>query len=216
MPPLSCAHGDVSWMSPNWPSAEGRRVTAWTAVAAATLKSNDDQSRAITPAPLVVSLSNHERRARPSTSSGRALMGHSVDEIVDTELIRFVRLIDRPQARSRPLPELRDVGVVVHDHLQALPRVVVLVNAAEDRFAVVVRLRHDVQIVDLEKRVKDRMARLEIVEADVGQHALHVRLERIPAGAPEIARHLEIVDDDESALLHVRAQARGLAIGQRP
>ena len=28
MPPLSCAHGDVSWMSQNWPSADGRRVTA--------------------------------------------------------------------------------------------------------------------------------------------------------------------------------------------
>src|SRR5262245_1325162 len=28
MPPLSCPHGDVSWMSQNWPSAELRRVTA--------------------------------------------------------------------------------------------------------------------------------------------------------------------------------------------
>src|SRR5947209_20322273 len=28
MPPLSCDHGDVSWMSQYWPSADGRRVTA--------------------------------------------------------------------------------------------------------------------------------------------------------------------------------------------
>src|ERR1044072_641350 len=28
MPPLSCPHGDVSWMSQNWPSAELTRVTA--------------------------------------------------------------------------------------------------------------------------------------------------------------------------------------------
>ncbi len=28
MPPLSCAHGLVSWMSQNWPSADGTRVTA--------------------------------------------------------------------------------------------------------------------------------------------------------------------------------------------
>src|SRR6476661_2400220 len=28
MPPLSCAHGEVSWTSQPWPSAEGNEVTA--------------------------------------------------------------------------------------------------------------------------------------------------------------------------------------------
>ncbi len=32
MPPLSCAHGEVSWMSQNWPSADGTRVTAPTRI----------------------------------------------------------------------------------------------------------------------------------------------------------------------------------------
>ena len=36
MPPLSCAHGDVSWMSQNWPSAEGSGVTAAAGASAST------------------------------------------------------------------------------------------------------------------------------------------------------------------------------------
>jgi hypothetical protein len=56
------------------------------------------------------------------------------------------------------------------------------------------------------------------IEANRGQHALHVRLERIPAAAVEAApaEHFEVVDDDEAALLDVRAQRLRLAIRERP
>ena len=38
-----------------------------------------------------------------------------VDDVVDSELVRLVRLVERPEAAARPLPVLRDVGVVVDD-----------------------------------------------------------------------------------------------------
>ena len=51
-----------------------------------------------------------------------------------------------------------------------------------------------------------------------GQHPIEVRRERLPSAgvvaAP--AERLEVVDDDEAALLDVGAQRGGLAVGQRP
>src|SRR5262249_59885162 len=58
-----------------------------------------------------------------------------VDQIVHAELVSLVGLIERPQAAAGPLPELGDVGVVVDDRHQPLRRVVVLVDAPEDRIA---------------------------------------------------------------------------------
>src|SRR5581483_1606126 len=48
------------------------------------------------------------------------LVGQAVVDVVHAELVRLVRLVDRAQSGARPLPELRHVGVVVDDHLQAL------------------------------------------------------------------------------------------------
>src|SRR6185503_7953165 len=94
---------------------------------------------------------------RTRVSGGPALMRHPVDDVVDAELVRFVRLIDRPQPDARPLPELRDVGVVVHDHLQPLARLVVLEDSEADGGAGIVGLRDAVERGDLEERVKNRL-----------------------------------------------------------
>src|SRR6266545_4516255 len=51
MPPLSCAHVDVSWMSQNWPSAEGKRVTAC-AVPPATIANTIAQTKRFIGCPI--------------------------------------------------------------------------------------------------------------------------------------------------------------------
>src|SRR4030081_2882819 len=43
-----------------------------------------------------------------------------VDQVVDAQLVRFVRLTDRNEPRCRELPEVRDVRIEIHDHHQAL------------------------------------------------------------------------------------------------
>ncbi len=48
MPPLSCAHVDVSWMSQNWPSADGTRVTAPMPIADTQAIAAEQTSRALT------------------------------------------------------------------------------------------------------------------------------------------------------------------------
>ena len=62
--------------------------------------------------------------------------------------------------------------------------------------------------------MKDRMRRVEVDEADVGERPAHVRLEVRPAGAAKVVT--EIVEDDESALEQIRTHARRFAIGHRP
>src|SRR5947209_16598546 len=64
---------------------------------------------------------------------GPPLVRQTINDVVDTELVGFIGIVDRPQPRTRPFPELRDVGVVVDHHLQALRRIVVLEEAAEYR-----------------------------------------------------------------------------------
>jgi hypothetical protein len=59
---------------------------------------------------------NHEDRLAADAASADAIRELSVckavDQIVHTELVRFVGLIERAQAAAGPLPKLRDVGVV--------------------------------------------------------------------------------------------------------
>src|SRR5215831_6746246 len=75
-------------------------------------------------------------RGCPATS-----VRQPVHDVVHAQLVGFVRVVDRTQAGTGPLPELRDVGVVVDDHLEPLCRIVVFVDAAEDGATGVVRLR---------------------------------------------------------------------------
>jgi len=59
----------------------------------------------------------------------------TVDQVIHAELIRLVGLIERTKAPAGPLPELRDVGVVVDDGHQTLASIVVLEDALENRIA---------------------------------------------------------------------------------
>src|SRR6266850_175345 len=89
-----------------------------------------------------------------STVSVAILVGHPVNDVVDAELVRLVRLVDRFESRIGKFPVLRDVGVEVHHDQQPFGRIVVFEDAAEDRLSEVVVLRDDVEVVDLEKRMK--------------------------------------------------------------
>src|SRR5689334_22540041 len=60
------------------------------------------------------------RRVVPKAERSRASMRQGVDQVVDSELVRLVGLVERPQTKPRPLPELRHVGVVVDDRHQPL------------------------------------------------------------------------------------------------
>src|SRR5262249_25328763 len=144
-------------------------------------------------------------RAYPPTS----LVCHPVNDVVHAELVRFVRLVDRFESRVRPLPVLRDVGVVVDHHHDPLRRIVVLVDRPEYRRRRIVILRH-VERLDFEKRVEDRVVDVEVVDSRLRQHAEHLRLEVAPV------RHPEVVDDHEAALLQKGAQAERLLIGHHP
>src|SRR5580765_2868173 len=93
------------------------------------------------------------KRTMPAPFS--LLVRQPVDDVVHAELVGFVRFVDRPQPRARPLPELRHIGVVVHDHLQALAAIVVLEQTIEDRPTRDVGLRDDVEPIDFEERVED-------------------------------------------------------------
>ena len=82
-----------------------------------------------------------------------------------------------------------------------LRRIVVLEDAAEVRAAGVVGLRNDIERVDLEERMEDRMRHVQVEDARLGQDALHVRFEVLPAVTALEAGRLEVVDDDEAAFL---------------
>src|SRR5262249_45209743 len=131
----------------------------------------------------------------------------AVNQIVHTELVGLVRLIERAQPAARPLPELRDVGVVVDDGHQALGSIVVFEDAFEDRFAGHVCLRKVSRILDLEEGVEHRIARFHVKELHPRQHALHDRGERFPSATrPAPAEWLEVVDEQESTFLQISAK----------
>src|SRR5262249_27244462 len=151
MPPLSWLQLEVSCTSQYWPSAEGSRVTA------------PRRSVAHAAAPAASARSRVEVIAMPRIRA-RALasMAQAVDDVVDAQLVGLVRVADRPKTGAGPLPELRDVGVVVDDHLQPLAGIVVFEEPAKDRTSGDVGLRNDRKVVDLEERVEDRMRRVEV------------------------------------------------------
>ena len=70
--------------------------------------------------------------------------------------------------------------------------------------------------------MEDRMRGVHLEEPRLGHHALHRRFEHVPAGAVVVAEaaakalRLEVVDDDEPALLQIRAERGRLAIGHLP
>src|SRR4029079_19584814 len=76
-----------------------------------------------------VQLTYREPLARLPCGSVR----ETVDHVVDADLVGLVGFADRTQPETRPLPELRHIGVVVDDHLQAFGWIVVLEQPAEDR-----------------------------------------------------------------------------------
>src|SRR5690606_30360887 len=144
-----------------------------------------------------------------SVEGARPSAAQRVHDVVDAQLERFVRQIDRIEPDVRVLPILRQVLVVVHDHHEALRRVVVL----ED--PVVLRRSAVDGIVLLERRdaverVEDRMRHVEPHEAMLWQHAPHLRLEVEPV------LPLEVVEDEEAALHQVVAQALHLRLAWLP
>src|SRR5439155_14557414 len=142
-----------------------------------------------------------------------SLMRHAVDQIIDAQLVGFVRVVEWSETATRPLPVLGDVRVVVFDHHQPLARIVVLEQPAKHRPPSNVGLRKVVDRFDLEKGVEDWLRGIQIDETSLRKYALHVGFERLqpaaaagviapaPAEAAETATHFEVVDDEESALL---------------
>jgi hypothetical protein len=61
--------------------------------------------------------------------AGSRSVRQAVHDVVHTKLIRFIGVIEGPKSPTRPLPVLGDVGVVVHDDLEAFRRVVVFEEA---------------------------------------------------------------------------------------
>src|SRR5437764_4590471 len=59
------------------------------------------------------------------------LVREAVDQVIHAELVRLIRLIEGPQSAAGPLPELRDIGVVVDDRHQTLAGIVVFEDAFE-------------------------------------------------------------------------------------
>src|SRR5262249_25603675 len=89
---------------------------------------------------------------RPVAPLSCGSVAETVDHVIDADLIGLVGFAHRTQPETRPLPELRDVGVVVDDHLQALGWIVVLEQPAEHRTAADAEdLRHHIEVVDLEE-----------------------------------------------------------------
>src|SRR5688572_28203428 len=128
-------------------------------------------------------------------------VSQSVNDVVHPELERLVRVFDGAVARVRVLPEFRKVGVVVGNRDQALLRVVVFIEPAENRLAVVLEvLRNDVEVVDVVERVEDRMLGRHLVPDRARKHAVHLRLEVVPG-----LTH-EVVEDEKSALRDVGLQ----------
>src|SRR5262245_42256504 len=152
---------------------------------------------------------------------------HPVNEIVDPEFVRLVRVVEGTQPTARPFPELRDVGVVVFNHHEALAWIVVLEQPAKHRLTGDVRLWKVVERFDLEERVEDRKRGIERDEPPFGEHALHVALERLQPASPtrigtappesaEPAAPFEVVDDQKAALLQVGAKVGDLLLGHIP
>src|SRR5436190_3482924 len=134
-----------------------------------------------------------------------------VDDVIYSELVRLVRFVDRFQSRVGKLPVLRDVRVEVRHRDQALVRIVVLEDAAEDRRAQVVILRH-VKRLHFEKSVIHLRRQVEIEPAVLGQHPRHLQGEVFP---PAAARG-EVVENHETALQQVLAERRRFLVGHVP
>src|SRR5580765_6189703 len=141
----------------------------------------------------------------------------SVDDVVHAHLVRFVRFVDRAEPCCRELPEVRDVGAVVHHDHHPFLRVVVLEDAVELRLVAVVRLRDDLERRDLEERVKDDHRRVERQQLRTRNGALDVRLHVRPALAgAAVAVVTEVVEDEEAALFQVRREPFRFLVGHRP
>src|SRR5439155_293343 len=138
-------------------------------------------------------------------------MCHAVDDVVNAELIRFVGFVDRLESRVRPFPVFRDVGVVVHHHHHPLIRIVALEDRPERRCAAIVILRDDVETVDLEEGVENRLRCVELDEPPFRQHALYLLLEIVPVVAAA-----EVVEDHEATLQQVRTKVGRLLVRHEP
>src|SRR5207247_8485355 len=88
------------------------------------------------------------------------LMGQSIHEKIHADLECLIRFVDRLEARARPLPELRDVGVVRDDGDEPLLRIVVLEDAAKHGLPRIVILVDLGRRVDLVKSMEDWMGRV--------------------------------------------------------
>src|SRR6266853_3077214 len=161
----------------------------------------------------IVAITTHRIAEAKNLMCNVLSVRHPVHDVVHAELVGFVSLVHGPKAPSRPLPELGDVGVVVDDDLEPLAAIVVFVHTAEDRLSGIVGLRDDIEAVDFEERVKDRVSRTHLVEPHIRQHALHVLFEGFPAASAHAAAEpprLEVVHDQKAALVQIVAKPGGL------
>src|SRR5262245_26176394 len=80
----------------------------------------------------VVRRASAERaRAGAPGAERRLLMSHAVQDVVDAELVGLIGLVNWPEPGCGELPEVRHVGVVVHQGHHRLLRVVVLIDPEE-------------------------------------------------------------------------------------
>src|SRR5665213_3062341 len=87
-------------------------------------------------------LVNHQ----PGHAPGRqGSVRQRVDQVVDAELVCFVRFVDWAKPLRGEFPIVRDVGVEVDHHHQTLLGIIVLEDSAEQRRPAIVELPHDVE-----------------------------------------------------------------------
>src|SRR3990167_7661379 len=125
-------------------------------------------------------LSLLRRTCQGQSRQSRSLMCQTIEHVVDAQLVRLVRLVEREESLSRPLPILRDVVVVVRNDHQSLRWIVVLKHSVVARTNAGHRMHNLVDVLDLKERIEDAMRVVEPDEPTVGKHAAHLCLEVIP------------------------------------
>src|SRR5947208_2286607 len=101
---------------------------------------------------------------------GLGLVGHRVNDVVDSKTDRLRAVLERLVAMIEIFPEIADIVVVIRDHLE----VAVLVRHSPELRNKVSIGRIHLQCMDIEETMKDRMTEIDLDEFPFRQRPLQV------------------------------------------
>src|SRR5436309_5953080 len=111
------------------------------------------------------------------------LVTHGVDEEIDTQTERFNGRFQRIDALINVIPEIFEIVVVAGDNRESA---VLILQSVKDRLAIDEIRRRDVQRIDVEEVIEDRMLDRQPFKVTVRECLVEIPLQRV-----QVARTIE-------------------------